>query len=43
VDGFQNAGTHEVRWRPGNLPSGVYIARLRADGFSLTIKLMLQK
>jgi len=26
------AGTHEVTWNAGELPSGVYVLRLKANG-----------
>jgi hypothetical protein len=35
------AGRYEVRWRPLNLPSGVYLYRLQAGDFVETRKLVL--
>ena len=43
VDGFHPAGYYEMRWIAVNMPSGVYFARLTADGFSQTRKLLLMK
>ena len=37
------AGTHQVRWEPSNLPSGVYFYRLATKSFTQTKKLMLLK
>lgn len=31
VDGYLNAGTHEVTWHAGMLPSGVYFVRMKAS------------
>jgi len=43
VDGFKSAGRHAVRWDAGFLPSGVYLYRFQADGFSEVRKLTLAK
>ena len=43
VDGFRSAGRHAVRWDAGFLPSGVYLYRFQADGFSEVRKLTLTK
>ncbi|HUF08791.1 MAG TPA: T9SS type A sorting domain-containing protein, partial [Rhodothermales bacterium] len=43
VDGFKSAGRHAVRWDAGFLPSGVYLYRFQADGFSEVRKLTLTK
>ncbi|MBI1769063.1 MAG: T9SS type A sorting domain-containing protein [Bacteroidetes bacterium] len=40
-NGFKQAGTYEVEWNTGTLPSGMYFYRLQADEFSETKKLML--
>jgi hypothetical protein len=37
----QNEGTYSVRWNATNVPSGMYFCRLRADGFSETIRISL--
>jgi hypothetical protein len=42
-DGFVEAGTHQVMFDGSGLASGVYFARLDADKFSQTKKLMLLK
>lgn len=46
VDGFLDAGPHEAHWRGTDeagrdVPSGVYFARLRANGFAATTKMTL--
>jgi photosystem II stability/assembly factor-like uncharacterized protein len=43
VDEKQNAGSHNIMFRAGNLPSGVYFYRLEAGTFSETKKLLLLK
>ena len=43
VNGFQSAGTHQAAFDGSDLSSGVYFARLQADGFSQTRKLLLIK
>lgn len=43
VDGFTGAGRHTVRWDAGSLPSGVYLYRLVAEGFTEVRKLTLAK
>lgn len=42
-NGNINAGKYEAEWKPESLPSGTYFARLTADSFSKTIKLVLTK
>lgn len=37
------AGVHEISWGGGTLPSGVYVYRLQANGFTETKKLVLLK
>ncbi len=37
------AGTYEVTWNAGNLPSGVYFYQLKAGSYSATKKLLLLK
>jgi hypothetical protein len=41
VNGYQDAGSHEVRFDAGNLASGVYFYRLRAGAFVESMKLVL--
>lgn len=43
VDGWREAGTHEVTFDGSNLPSGVYIYRLQAGGFAASGKMVLMK
>ena len=41
ADGVYAAGRHEVAWRPVDLSSGVYCARLRAGGRTTVTRLVL--
>jgi len=43
VEGFRDAGVHEVHWDAAGLPSGIYCARLEAGGRSAVQKLVLLK
>jgi WD40 repeat protein len=43
VDGYRNAGVHEVTFDASSLPSGVYFARLTAGELQSTQKLLLIK
>ena len=44
IDGFQSAGSHTIVWNAEHQPSGVYFARLFADGGQTqTRKLVLMK
>ncbi len=43
VNQIQQAGTYDVRFGGGNLPSGVYFYRLQAGSCSATKKLLLLK
>jgi hypothetical protein len=43
VDGWREAGSHQVTFDGSNLASGMYFARLEADGFSALQKLVLMK
>ena len=43
VNGFQQQGSYSVAWDAGNQPSGLYICRFEADGFTATKKMFLQK
>ena len=37
------AGHHETVWEATDVPSGLYVCRLEADGVTLMRKLVLQK
>lgn len=43
VDEFRSAGNYEIEFDGSNLPSGLYLYRLTANGFSQTRKMMLEK
>jgi hypothetical protein len=43
VDGYRNAGVHEVTFDASGLASGVYIYRLTADGNTSIAKMVLMK
>lgn len=43
VNGWREAGNHEVTFDAGELPSGVYLAKLEAGNFSAVQKLVLLK
>ncbi len=43
VDGRYEAGEYIISWNPGDLPSGVYFARLRAEQESKSIRMHLLK
>jgi hypothetical protein len=43
VDSRQNAGVHEVKFKAGNLSSGIYIYKIRAGQFSDVKKFVLLK
>ncbi|TKJ41471.1 hypothetical protein CEE37_02610 [candidate division LCP-89 bacterium B3_LCP] len=43
VDELRDAGTHEITFDATNLPSGVYIARMEANDFHRTQKLVMIK
>jgi hypothetical protein len=43
IDGFINAGTHEVTFNGSNLASGLYFVRMKAEGFNQTMKVLLVK
>ena len=43
VNGTKSAGSHSVKWNAENFTSGIYFARLTANGFTKTQKLLLIK
>ena len=43
VDGYQKAGTHEVRWDASNVGSGIYFYELKAESIVLYQKCILVK
>ncbi len=43
VNDVQNAGTYKINYSANNLPSGIYIAKLTANNYTKTIKMMLLK
>lgn len=43
VNESQNAGSHTVKWSAVNLPSGIYIYKLEAAGFTESKKMVLIK
>ncbi len=43
ADGWHSAGSYSVTFEAPELPSGVYFANLKADGYSQTQKLLLLK
>jgi hypothetical protein len=43
TDGFYAAGTHRVTFNASSLPSGLYFARIQANDFTASRKLMLVK
>lgn len=43
VDGYREAGRHEVTWDAGNLASGIYFCRMDAGAFTAAQKMMLVK
>ncbi|MFC1484553.1 YCF48-related protein [Candidatus Neomarinimicrobiota bacterium] len=43
VDAYTQPGNHETIWNAANLPSGIYIARLKTPGYGKSIKMVLLK
>ncbi len=43
VNKFQQSGHYQIKWRPQNLSSGLYIYKLSTDKFSKTKKMLLIK
>ena len=42
TDDLMEAGSHSFDWASPLLPSGVYIGRIKSNGFQKTIKMVLQ-
>ncbi|MBU0517599.1 T9SS type A sorting domain-containing protein [bacterium] len=43
MDTYREAGTHNLTWDAGHLPSGVYFAHIQAGDCTSVQKLMLTK
>lgn len=43
VDGIQPAGSYEVKWQPRDLPSGLYLSRLRVNNIVATRKVLIAR
>lgn len=43
VDGYRQAGAHEVTWEAGGLSSGIYFYRIQAGDFGAVSKVVLMK
>ena len=43
VDGYRDAGRHEITWDAGALSSGIYFVNLKAGTYQQTLKLLLTK
>ncbi|TKJ42356.1 hypothetical protein CEE37_01355 [candidate division LCP-89 bacterium B3_LCP] len=43
VDGYRQAGSHEITFNAASLPSGIYLARLESGGQTFVQKLILMK
>ena len=43
VHSFLEPGSHQVQWESGELPSGIYIARLVTPHYTKSIKMVLLK
>ena len=43
IDGFREAGNHEITFDASNLPSGIYFYRIKSGDFIATEKMMLVK
>jgi hypothetical protein len=43
VNGSMNAGRHTVSFSAAGLPSGVYVYKMEANGFSAQNKMLLMK
>lgn len=42
-EGIHSAGKYKIQWLAEGLPSGIYLAQLKTDTFSKTMKMILQK
>ena len=42
-EGFQNAGTYELKYNAASLPSGVYFYNLKVNGYSQTRRMVMTK
>jgi len=43
VNGWREAGSHQVTWDASGLPSGLYFCRMQAGDFNSVQKLILMK
>ena len=43
MDGELLPNEYEASWNAGDLPSGIYLARLKAGKFLMTSKMVLQR
>jgi hypothetical protein len=43
VDGYQSKGAHSITWNASHQPSGIYFYKLKADAFTASRKMFLQK
>jgi hypothetical protein len=43
VDDFKPAGSYEISWNAGNVPSGIYFYQLKTEAFAETRKMILMK
>jgi hypothetical protein len=43
ISEHEYAGEHSVQWDAANVPSGIYLVRLRVDGFTQTQKMILAR
>jgi hypothetical protein len=43
IESSMPAGYHEIEWNSQNLPSGIYMCRLESNGYTKTIKMLLEK
>ncbi len=43
VEGYQPAGKHTAHFKAGNLPAGLYLYRLSANGVQITRKMLIER
>ncbi|MEG8946101.1 T9SS type A sorting domain-containing protein [Rosettibacter firmus] len=43
INEFKNQGTYNIKWQPENIPSGIYYYTLKADGYTISKKMVLVK